>query len=190
MTDLTVTPASRADWRAWLQAHHADTEEAWVVFFKKGAGKDTLSYNDAVEEAICFGWVDGLKKSLDAERYMHRFTPRKPGSKWSPSNIRRVERMQAAGLMAPPGEAEVKAAKASGAWDNPTGPQTGFAMPAELDAVLKSDAGACANFDAMPPSHRRQYIDWIASAKKPETRERRAARALDMLRAGERLGMV
>ena len=89
---MRVTPTSRRAWRAWLESHHETAAEVWLVFHKRGAGKPTLSYGDAVEEAICFGWIDGVRRSLDGERYMHRFSPRRPDSRWSAANRDRAGR--------------------------------------------------------------------------------------------------
>jgi uncharacterized protein YdeI (YjbR/CyaY-like superfamily) len=184
-----VTPKSRGAWRRWLEKNHGEAGEVWLVFYKRHTGKPTLSYNDAVEEALCFGWIDGIKKSVDAERYMHRFTPRKPGSKWSESNKRRVARLVEAGLMAPAGEKAVAEAKASGNWDAPARPDIDLSTPPELDARLSKDPKAAAFFESLAPSYRRQFIAWIASAKRADTRKRRADEALALLRAGQKLGM-
>ena len=109
------TPRSRSAWRSWLQKNHTDVEEVWVVFYKKGTGHPTISYNDAVEEALCFGWIDGIKKRVDSARYMHRFTPRKLNSTWSKSNKERVARLIEAGLMTPAGQRLIDHAKQGGA---------------------------------------------------------------------------
>jgi len=113
---MQFTPRNRADWRNWLCKHHADKAEVWVVFFKKTAPRSNLSYNDAVEEALCFGWIDGMKRSIDEERYMHRFSPRKPGSQWSASNMERARRMIDAGLMMDAGHRTIADAKKCGTW--------------------------------------------------------------------------
>ena len=186
---MRVTPKSRNAWRKWLEKHHRHTTEVWLVFYKRHTGKPTLSYSDAVEEALCFGWIDGIRKSVDDERYMHRFTPRKRGSKWSDSNKQRVARMIEAGLMQPAGEAAVNEAKASGRWNEPSQPGTDLSMPPELDERLGKDARARAFFSSLAPSYRRQFVAWIATAKRAETRERRADEALRLLRAGKKLGM-
>jgi uncharacterized protein YdeI (YjbR/CyaY-like superfamily) len=186
---VKITPRSRRAWRDWLLEHHADAAEVWLVFYKRHTGKPTLSYNDAVEEALCFGWIDGIRKSVDDERYMHRFSPRKPGSKWSASNRQRVARMTEAGLMMPAGQKAVAEAQASGRWDAPARPDIELAMPPELGERLAADAGAAEFFESLAPSYRRQFIAWVAMAKRPETRQRRAAEALDLLRAHRKLGM-
>lgn len=186
---MQFTPGNRADWRNWLRKHHADKAEVWVVFFKKTAPRSNLSYNDAVEEALCFGWIDGMKRSIDEERYMHRFSPRKPGSKWSPSNVERVRRMVDAGLMTRAGEQSVVEAKTSGAWDSPVSRPAPFPMPPAFDARLKRNRKAREFFESLAPSCRRQYIDWIASAKREDTKKRRIDEAIERLRCGKKLGM-
>lgn len=185
----TFTPRSRAAWRAWLAKHYDAPTEVWCVFFKQGAGEKTLSYDDAVEEALCFGWVDGLKKSIDDARYMFRFTPRKPNSKWSPSNKTRVARLIKSGAMTEAGLCLVEEAKRHGNWDAPTGPQVDFQTPPEFAARLKKDEAAKTFFDSLAPSYQRQYVAWIASAKREETRKRRLEEAMALLKKGEKLGM-
>lgn len=186
---MQFTPKNRKDWRNWLRKNHASEPEVWVVFFKKTAPKTNLSYNDAVEEALCFGWIDGMKRSIDDERYMHRFSPRKPGSKWSPSNLERVERMIDAGLMTDAGERAITDAKKSGAWNSPVSPPGPLPMPPAFGARLKRNKKARAFFESLAPSHRRQYVDWIASAKREDTKKRRVDEAIDLLARGKKLGM-
>lgn len=187
---LKVTPKSREAWRAWLEKNHAAVEEAWLVFFKKAAGKPTLSYNDAVEEALCFGWIDGVRRGLDAERYMHRFTPRRPASRWSVLNKERAERMLKAGRMAPAGERAIQRAKENGAWDQPMRAQKEFPMPPEFAARLARDKKAAAFFSSLAPSYKRLYVAWVGNAKREETKARRLDEAMRRLKNGEKLGMV
>lgn len=186
---LKVTPKSREAWRAWLEKNHAAVEEAWLVFFKKAAGKPTLSYNDAVEEALCFGWIDGVKRALDAERYMHRFTPRKLASRWSALNKQRAERMLKAGLMAPAGERAIRRAKENGAWAAAR-VQKEFPMPPEFAARLARDKKAAAFFSSLAPSYQRAVCRWVGTAKREETKARRLDEAMRRLKNGEKLGMV
>jgi len=185
----SVAPSSRKAWRNWLQKHHVGLSEVWLVFYKRHTGKPTLSYNDAVEEAICFGWIDGIRKSVDEERYTHRFTPRKANSSWSASNRKRVARMSAAGLMTPAGERAVDLAKQAGTWDKPVRPDIDTSMPPELRRLLEQDRKAADFFDSLAPSYQRQYLAWIATARRADTRQRRADEALQLLRAGRKLGM-
>ncbi|GGX72446.1 YdeI/OmpD-associated family protein [Saccharospirillum salsuginis] len=114
---MTFTSKNRAEWRSWLSDNHHSASEVWLVLFKKTSGKANLSYNDAVEEALCFGWIDGMKRSIDEERYSLRFTPRKADSQWSQSNKDRVRRLIEAGQMARAGQDAVDLAKKSGVWD-------------------------------------------------------------------------
>ncbi|HYR07894.1 MAG TPA: YdeI/OmpD-associated family protein [Longimicrobium sp.] len=168
----SVHPASRAEWRAWLQKHHARGEGVWLVSYKKAAGKPRVEYDEAVEEALCFGWVDSKPARLDDERSMLYFAPRKPKSGWSGINKERVERLIAAGLMAPAGLAKVEAAKADGSWSK-LDAATALEIPPDLEAALDALPSARANFDAFPPSARRAILEWISLAKKPETRANR-----------------
>ena len=186
---MKFTPKNRDDWRDWLGRNHADESEVWLVFFKKTAPKTNLSYNDAVEEALCFGWIDGVKRSIDEHRYMHRFTPRKPDSKWSPSNKERVRRMSDAGLMTAAGEHAIEQAKKSGAWDTPVAPPGPLPMPPEFEARLNRNKKARVFFESLAPSYRRQFVDWVASAKREDTRQRRMQEAIDLLTRGKKLGM-
>jgi uncharacterized protein YdeI (YjbR/CyaY-like superfamily) len=185
-----VTPKSRAAWRAWLEKNHDRRSEVWLVFYKRGTAKPTLTYDDAVEEALCFGWIDGVRRRLDAQRYMHRFSPRKEDSNWSASNKARVARLVRAGLMTAAGRRLIAAAKNSGRWaasakrPSPS-PDAGF----EFAARLKRNARANAFFQTLPPSERSRYESWIAIAQRPETRARRIAEAMKLLIAERRLGL-
>ena len=186
-----LTPRNQRAWRRWLEANHAAVSEVWVVFYKKHAlrpGRPTLTYEQAVEQAICFGWIDGLKRRIDDERYTHRFTPRKPDSRWSESNRERLARMRAQGLMAAAGEEAVAASIRTGAW-NKTARASAVDTPREFLAALGSDAEARAGYDALSLSERRRYEVWIGMAKRDETRARRLAESLTRLRRGEKLGM-
>jgi uncharacterized protein YdeI (YjbR/CyaY-like superfamily) len=180
------TPDSRAAWRRWLEKHHATEPEVWLVYYKKHTGKTTLSYDDSVKEALCFGWIDGIRKRIDDERYTHRFSPRRPGSKWSATNIRRVEALEKAGLMKAAGKKEVAAARKRGEWKTTAPAPAKLAPPLELQHLLDSDREAAANFASLTQSQRQQYFRWIAEAKKAETRERRARKAIEMMAAQRR----
>lgn len=186
---MRFTPKNRQDWRSWLEANQANKTEIWLVFLKKTTGKPNLSYNDAVEEALCFGWIDGVKRSIDEERYMHRFTPRKPRSKWSSTNKERAQRLIKAGQMSSAGTRAIELARENGAWENPVSPQTSTAMPPELGRELKKNRKAAEFFAGLAPSYQRQYMVWIASAKRPETKIRRLNETMALLSRGEKLGM-
>ena len=181
---------SRATWRAWLRERHGTATEVWLVFYKKHTGKVWITYEEAVEEALCFGWIDGTLRRLDEDTYVHRFTPRKPRSNWSPTNRRRVERLVAARRMTSAGMAVVDAARADGSYDAQSAAEVSHEMPSELVRALGESPRATEGFDSLSPSQRRLYVSWIASAKRTETRARRAAKAVSLLEKGEKLGMV
>jgi uncharacterized protein YdeI (YjbR/CyaY-like superfamily) len=186
---MRYTPGNREQWRNWLKKNHANEIEVWLVFLKKHTGRQNVSYNDAVEEALCFGWIDGVKRSIDEDRYMHRFTPRKPGSNWSESNKKRVQRLISASQMAPAGEESIKLAKKNGKWSAPANSPAEISMPPEFDVRLKCNKKAATFFSSLAPSYQRQYIAWIATAKRPDTRKRRVDDAMELLKRGEKLGM-
>jgi len=183
----TFYPRTRAEWRAWLARHHSDETEVFVVFFKTHTGRPTLTYDEAVEEALCVGWIDGIKKRLDDERYVFRFTPRRPRSRWSASNKRRIARLIASRRMKRAGLAAIEAAQANGKWDEETDAEKDHTMPEELAGVLARSPKVRRFFESLPPGQRRTTVAWVASAKKSETRRRRAARAANAFREGRRL---
>jgi len=167
--------ASRDDWRAWLEENHATAKDAWLIIYKKHTGKASLSYEEAVEEALCFGWIDGLLKPIDAEKYALRYSPRQQGSVWSETNKRRVAKLIKQGRMTEAGLAKVKEAKANGEWRAATLREDTANIPDDLRQALKANSLARHNFDRLAPSHKRQYIYWITSAKTDKTRQRRIA---------------
>ena len=170
----TFFAADRAAWREWLAAHHAESTRVWLLLHKKHVETPSIGYDEAVEEALCWGWIDGLTNRWDERSYAVRFTPRKPGSVWSESNVARVERMIAAGLMTSAGQALVDEAKRRGAWDEAASGRLDVTPP-DLEEALAADSAALARWRAWAPSRRRTYIYWVLDAKRPETRERRVA---------------
>jgi uncharacterized protein YdeI (YjbR/CyaY-like superfamily) len=178
-------PATRAEWRDWLALHHAQPEGIWLITYRKAAGRPTLSYEDSVEEALCFGWVDSRPRKLDEQRTMLWFAPRKPKSGWSQPNKIRVERLIASGLMAPAGLAKIEAAKEDGSW-NLLDEVERLQMPADLSAALDSLPDARPHFEAFPRSVKRGILEWIASAKRPETRAGRIAETARLAAQNER----
>jgi len=187
----TLELRSLDEWRDWLASHHETEAEIWLVFWKRHTARPTLDYGQTVEIALCFGWIDSLVKRLDENRYCRKFTPRKPESRWSAVNRKRVERMINAGRMQTAGLALVDAAKRSAAWDQPirVPPASEVHMPAELADAIRGNSRARSTFDSLPPSERRNYMLWVGSAKRPETRVRRAREAAAKLAAGEKLGL-
>lgn len=167
----------RAVWRAWLAVHHAQAAGVWLVRSKLGSGEPVLSYAEAVEEALCFGWIDSLPRKLDEHRTKLLFTPRKPRSAWSRPNKERVARLIEAGLMAPAGLAAIGAAQATGSWEALDAIED-LTMPVVLMDALGALPAAAEAFAGFPASAKKAMYWWIASAKRPETAERRIAAVL------------
>lgn len=178
-----------AEWRRWLHTHHDSASEVWLRYYKKESGKTGVDYERSVEEALCYGWVDSLIRKLDDESYARKFTPRKDDSKWSPSNKKRVASLIESGRMTAVGLAKIEAAKRSGLWDKPTRPDISLEMPPAFEQALAQDKTARTNFERLAPSHQKQYIIWIAVAKRPETQARRIRESIELLQKGEKLGM-
>jgi uncharacterized protein YdeI (YjbR/CyaY-like superfamily) len=185
LPDNAVHPETRAAWRAWLKRHHGRAEGVWLVSWKKATGKPCIEYGDAVEDALCFGWVDSKPAKLDDERAMRWFAPRKPGSGWSAPNKQRVQRAIAAGRMAPAGLAKVEAAQADGSWARLDAVER-LEVPADLAAALAAKPPAAAHFDAFPRTAKRGILEWIQSAKTAPTRERRVTETASLAARNER----
>jgi uncharacterized protein YdeI (YjbR/CyaY-like superfamily) len=223
---LMVQMAGREQWRRWLARHHASHTEVWLVYFKRHTGRPTVVYEEAVQEALCFGWIDSIVRRVNDQCYAQKFTPRRARSQWSSSNLRRFAllvregRMTAAGLAkGPPPGGEAQAA--GGAADvaavadrsdlpdtagAPVDPSAGSAggdppasakrrageeveVPAYMKAELRTHPGVWQAFSRLAPSHRRNYVRWVDSAKRQETRERRLAEAVALLEKNRKLGM-
>ena len=186
---LEIFAADRKAWRSWLRKNHARAAEVWLVYFKKKTGKPTVSYIESVEEALCYGWIDGLRKSVDDKKYAIRFTPRRPGSVWSPVNIGLAGKMIEAGKMTAPGLAAFKRRipydkeiiKARAAKEIPLTP--------ELEKGLKQNKLAWKKFNNLAPGYRKQYVGWLRSAKRQETRDKRLKEAIKLLAENKKLGM-
>ena len=175
----------RATWRRWLEANHATGRGAWLVTWRQRTGRPTLDYESAVEEALCFGWVDSTAGRVDDERGKLYFAPRKPTSVWAASNRARVERLIAEGRMAPAGLAAVERARANGSWDILESSER-LEVPDDLAAALDARPPAAANFAAFPPSARKSLLGWIAVARRPETRARRVTSVAEAAARNER----
>jgi uncharacterized protein YdeI (YjbR/CyaY-like superfamily) len=184
-TYVQAQPASRAEWRQWLAAHHASRPGVWLVYYKKASGQPSVSYAEAVEEALCFGWIDSHPRKLDAERSQLLFTPRKPRSGWSKVNKERLERLQAGNLLMPAGLAAIARAKQNGAWESLDAAEAGH-IPEDLAAALVTDDTAARHFAAFSPSARKQILTWVLGAKQPATRARRVAETVRMAALGKR----
>ena len=179
---------TRQEWRQWLRENHDKSSGIWLVLYKKHTGKPCMSYADIVEECICFGWIDSIIKKLDEDRYARKITPRLDTSNWSEVNKKRVAKLAGTGLIEPPGQAKIDIAKANSQW-NAADPLANLEMPAEFANALAESAEAEEFFAGLAPSYRKGYIGWIATAKRPETRERRIRQAIESLERGEKLGM-
>jgi uncharacterized protein YdeI (YjbR/CyaY-like superfamily) len=175
----------RRAWRTWLEKNHATHAGFWMVYYKNHTGKKGIDYDAAVEEALCFGWIDSLIHRVDDARYARKFTPRTNAAHWSAINLERVKRMKAAGLMKPAGLARLgKGVKAYVPLM-----QRELDIPKELQRALARNVRARTNFERLAPGYRRHYIGWIATAKKDETRARRVRQAISLLAANRKLGL-
>jgi uncharacterized protein YdeI (YjbR/CyaY-like superfamily) len=175
----------RASWRAWLARNASTSPGIWLVTYKRATGEPSPSYDDVVEEALCFGWIDSTVRPRDERTAMQLLTPRKPGSTWAASNKARLERLTAAGLMDPRGLAVVAAAKANGSW-SALDPVEAMVVPDDLETALSADPAAAEYFAALPPSALKQHLWWVISAKRPETRARRISAVVAAAGAGRR----
>lgn len=182
--DSYLTFASREAWRAWLEAHHAIAQEAWLLHSKKKAVKRFLTYEEAVEEALCFGWIDGLLRSIDDESYVLRYSPRTRRSVWSETNKRRVEKLIGEERMTAAGYEKIAEAKANGEWDAATAREDVGALPEDLIQELTSN-DAWASFEKWPASRKKQYLYWLNSARRPETRQKRIQAIVEMAASKE-----
>jgi uncharacterized protein YdeI (YjbR/CyaY-like superfamily) len=179
--------ASPEEWRAWLEEHHATETEVWMGLWKKHTGRPTVAWSDAVDQALCFGWIDTLVRRIDDERHMQRFVPRKPGSNWSKINVEKIARLTEAGLMRPAGIA---------AWEARREDRTGVysferdeapVFDGDQEARFRADAPAWEWFSAQPPGYRRIATHWVLSAKRPETRHKRLATLIEDSHHGLRI---
>jgi uncharacterized protein YdeI (YjbR/CyaY-like superfamily) len=180
----TVDARTPEQWRVWLIDHHASESEVWLVFHKRHTGQASIAYEDAVDEALCFGWVDSLIKRLDAAHYARKFTPRKADSKWSTSNRQRYAQLKASGRLMPAGLNRVPTDR-SGDASRPSLAK----VPQYIQDGLRNNPTAWGYFESLAPSYRRMYIAWIDCAKQPETKMRRLQEAIRLLAAGKKLGL-
>ena len=190
MTALDEAPHVHADdratWHAWLEANHASARGVWLVTWRRRTGRPTLSYEDAIEEALCFGWVDSTGGHLDDDRGKLYFAPRKPRSVWAASNKARVEKLIREGRMTPAGLAAIERARANGSWSLLESSDR-LEVPDDLAAALEAHPPADASFAAFPPSARKMMLGWLATARRPETRARRIERIAEAAARNERV---
>ena len=183
----TFLAQNAVQWREWLDEHHESESEVWLIFHKLHTDVASIAYQDALDEALCFGWVDSLVKRLDDRRYARKFTPRREDSRWSATNRKRYAALKASGRLKPAGISRAPTDRSYG----PLPPR--FKMPSKLPSyiqtALSERPAALRYFEALPPSHRRRYVGWIESGKREETRTRRLKEAIRLLAAGKELGL-
>lgn len=177
--------ASAAEWEAWLEESHATRDGVWIEIAKKGTGIDSVRYPEALESALCFGWIDGRREALDERHFLQRYTPRRSRSRWSKINREAAERLVAEGRMRPAGLAEVERAKADGRWDAAYEGQRRMTVPDDLQRELDARPQAMAFFGQLSSQNRYAILYRLHDAKRPETRARRLATFIAMLEAGE-----
>ena len=180
-----VGPFDRAGWRDWLSANHATTKGVYLVSWRRASGRTSVSYEEAVEEALCVGWIDSSGRVLDDERSIQWFAPRRARSVWARSNKERVARLTAAGLMLPAGLAVIEEAKQSGMWALLDDVEK-LIVPDDLSEALSASPPARTNWDAFPPSTRRMLLQWVVEARRPETRAKRIADITEKAARNER----
>ena len=187
MADVTELASldvrTRVQWREWLAKHHESSRGVWLVFHKAHTGVKSLPYEDFVREALCFGWIDSLVKRLDDDRFAVKVTPRKPASKWSDINRQRWMELNTAGLLKPAGLAAAPTANRYSA--KPKIPE----LPGYSAEAIRADPRAWSFFQKLPRTERRNFVVWIHTAKRPETRARRIRQAITLLGAGKKLGL-
>ncbi len=184
----SICVTKRDDWREWLKENHNSEKEIWLIFHKKHTGRSRIPYDDAVEEALCFGWIDSTVKRIDDEKYAQNFTPRKDRSNWSVLNKRRVRKMMREGRMTEAGLAKVKGVDLNDEEEEEPSEKE-LSIPADVKEVLAGNRQIWENFSRLASSYKRQYIGWITGAKKEETRKRRLREAIGLLVQNKKLGM-
>lgn len=163
----------RALWRDWLDDNHAEETEAWVIIYKKGSKLEGLRYPEAVEEALCYGWIDSKMQSIDGDRFRQRFSPRRRDSPWSKANRETAERLLKAGVVTEAGREAIEEAKRNGRWDRAYTSKVAPDVPEDLMSALRGDSAAMSNFEGFSNSVKLMYVYWVESAKREETRARR-----------------
>jgi uncharacterized protein YdeI (YjbR/CyaY-like superfamily) len=186
-SELYVT--NRNDWRNWLEKNHDAAKEVWLIYYKKHTGKPSISYEDTVEEALCFGWVDSILKRLDDDRCARKFTPRKSSSSWSESNKKRAEKMIREQRMTETGMERIREARERGEWSRAREVRKELAVPSFIQEALAENEKARAFFETLANSYKRQIVGWVSSAKKEETRARRLTEVIGLLEKNQKLGL-
>jgi uncharacterized protein YdeI (YjbR/CyaY-like superfamily) len=179
------TPASRQEWRQWLEQHHESSTKVWLRLFKKQSGIPSITYDQALDEALCFGWIDSVANSLDENSFLQYFAKRNPRSKWSRVNKEKVKRLEEQGLMTDAGRAAIQLAKDTGTWQALDEVEN-LTVPPDLQELLEMNPEALQYFNAFPRSVRRAILEWIQAAKKPETRMKRIHHTAEMAAQNKR----
>ncbi len=179
---------NRDEWRAWLRQHHKSEAEVWLVYYKKETGRPSIPYDDSVEEALCYGWIDSILQKIDDRRYARKFTPRKDHGKWSPSNIKRMRKLIGNGRMTKVGMAKFDPAILKQAAEEPPA-KLRLVLPPSVKQTLMKNKRAWGNFNELAPFHRKRFIAWIVTAKREETRQRRVKETLALLAQNKKLPM-
>jgi uncharacterized protein YdeI (YjbR/CyaY-like superfamily) len=185
----TVYVKDRQEWRAWLQKNSSRYREVWLIYPKRHTGKSRVAYAHAVEEALCFGWIDSNVQKIDEDNYAQKFTPRKKGSKWSALNKRRVAELIKTGRMTDRGLAAIDFSDEEDDYGRSNRTRSDMPVPEFMQRALQRSPAAWNNFQQMAPSYRRNYIGWISAAKTEETRNRRLEEAIALLNENRKLGM-
>lgn len=181
---------TRSGWRKWLSKNHKKSEGVWLLFYKKETGIPSLDYVDAVEEALCFGWIDSIVKRIDEKKYVRKFTPRNIKSVWSDLNKKRVAKVIKEGRMTKAGLVKIEIAKQNGFWNKELKSiEISYDTPEDFITALARNKKAKENFNKIPPSHKKRYYMWINISKKKETRERRIKEAIELLSNKKELGL-
>src|SRR2546421_2361949 len=183
----TFSPKTLDHWREWLAQHHDSESEVWLIFHKLHTGVASIDYKDALDEALCFGWVDSLVRRLDDQRYARKFTPRREDSRWSTTNRKRYATLAASGRLKPAGLKRAPTDRGYGPRPRPLSMPS--KLPRYIEAPLRKHPAAFRHFKALAPSQRRRYFGWIESAKQEETKARRLKEAIRLLTAGKVLGL-
>ena len=182
----TLYVANRNDWRIWLEKNYETEKEIWLIYYKKHSSRPRIPYDDAVEEALCFGWIDSIIKKIDEEKFAQKFTPRRNNNKWSELNIKRVRKMMEEGKMT---EAGLKKIDKTLLNKEPEKKDSSAEPVSYLEEALKDNVKALEFFTALAPSYKKQYINWTGSAKREETRMKRIKEAIELLENNKKLGL-
>lgn len=178
---------NRNEWRKWLEENHKKEKEVWLIYYRLHTGKPSIPYDDSVEEALCFGWIDGIIRKLDDEKFSRKFMPRRKNSRWSELNKKRAERMIREGRMTEAGTVLIREAKQTGEWSKAPPEKRELEIPPFFEEALAKNKKASDYFNTLASTYRRHFVGWVSSAKREETRTKRLAEALSYLEQNKKL---